>query len=133
MNKITHVDNRPYRMSYSQSTGELSVDGVIIAKGYSGKGSGRNNPDAQCSRNVGPIPRGRYWVQQPRFSKRVGPVAFDLVPWSETDTCGRSALMIHGDNATNDASEGCIILNRLVRDAIAADRSIRRMILEVTM
>jgi hypothetical protein len=35
-----------------------------------------------------------------------------------TETFGRSALMIHGDNRTGTASEGCIILPRRVRHII---------------
>jgi hypothetical protein len=39
----------------------------------------------------------------------------DLAPAVGTDTFGRSAFLIHGDNLTHTASHGCIILRREVR------------------
>jgi hypothetical protein len=107
---------------YEQLTGDLFHNGKFIGTGYSGHGKirkqGRNNPAMQCVRGVGPCPRGKYTIGKARYSKNVGPIAMDLKPLKGTDTCGRSALMIHGDNKAHDASKGCIILAAPIRRAI---------------
>lgn len=105
--------------TYSQGTGELTdPEGRVVAVGYSGKGHGKNNCDMQHVRNVGPIPRGFWVMRKPYDSKKVGPFAIPLKPSEGTETFGRSAFLIHGDNGTGTASEGCIILARKVRNAI---------------
>lgn len=103
-------------LQYSQLSGELRlVDGdsyKVIATGYAGKkGKWRNNPDHQCEKSKGPLPRGKYSIfEQPhaRFAKP----AFALIPHQGTDMCGRSGMWIHGDNIAGDASTGCIVLDR---------------------
>jgi len=104
--------------TYEQRTGRFLDEGVEVAKGYSGWGAGANNPDLENLRGVGPIPRGRYMIGPPRFSRNVGPVAMYLWPVGHT-AHGRSALMIHGDNRTSTASRGCVIIPRVVREAVA--------------
>ncbi|MPW09303.1 hypothetical protein GCT19_27215 [Paraburkholderia sp. CNPSo 3155] len=44
--------------THSQSSGTLSRDGSLVARGYSGHGAGKNNPVMQAVRSVGPIPEG---------------------------------------------------------------------------
>jgi hypothetical protein len=45
--------------TYSESTGALTnPTGVVAGTGYSGCGAGYNNPAAQGTDNVGPIPQG---------------------------------------------------------------------------
>ena len=46
------------------------------------------------------------------------PIAFPLTPDSDNNMYGRSGFMIHGDNAQNDASQGCIIMPRDVRELL---------------
>jgi RHS repeat-associated protein len=109
--------------TYSQSTGKaICTDNtgktVVDKSGYAGKGEGRNNSDLQNIRNVGPIPRGGYRIEAAIHSKRTGPVALPLTPLPGTNTFGRDAFQIHGNNPTNDASSGCVILPRHARDAI---------------
>jgi hypothetical protein len=104
---------------YSVSTGAFTKDGVLVATGYSGYGTAKNNSACEGMAGRGPIPRGRYIIGEPHYSKVVGPVAMRLLPLWHT-ACGRSALMIHGDNTTHTASRGCVILPRVVRDEIAA-------------
>ena len=52
--------------TYSQATGQLSKNGVLIGTGYSGAGlsmaTGRNNPVMQAIPNQGPIPVGLYLI-----------------------------------------------------------------------
>ena len=105
--------------TYSQGTGTLlDPSGKKVATGYSGKGRGKNNCELQHLKSVGPIPQGLWAIGEPRDSKRVGPFAMDLVPMEGTETFKRSAFMIHGDNRTGTASQGCIILPRRVRHII---------------
>jgi hypothetical protein len=42
-----------------------------------------------------------------------------LDPLPGTSTFGRSLFRIHGNNAVNDASHGCVILGPFIRRAIA--------------
>ena len=111
---------------YSQSTGKLTRDGKDVATGYSGYDKGRNNPDKDDEANVGPIPRGDYRIAKPRDSKNTGPFVLDLSPVGHK-AHGRSALQIHGDNKTNDASKGCIILPLQIRKQISAGPSLLRV------
>ena len=111
---------------WDQSAGTLSRDGTVVSRGYSGKRRGKNNPALQGVRGVGPVPRGRYRIGAPRTSKRTGPFVMDLFPIDATpndtvhDATGRSAFQIHGDSIRNpgEASSGCIILPRTVRESI---------------
>lgn len=109
--------------TYSQSSGHLTDGtGKLVATGYSGTKDGRNNPDMQNVQGVGPIPRGTYKIGPVRLSQRLGPVVMDLDPTPATNTFGRSLFRIHGDNSIDDASHGCVILPRPVREAIAASK-----------
>lgn len=112
--------------TWDQSAGTLHHNGVLVSRGYAGKGRGRNNPALQGLRGIGPLPRGRYRIGTPRTSKRTGPFVMDLFPVDATpndtvhDETGRSAFQIHGDSVRNpgNASSGCIILPRLIRQRI---------------
>jgi len=106
---------------WDQSAGELSRDGRFVARGYSGAGIGKNNPDLENKVATGPIPRGRWRIGAPRKSLNVGPFAMPLEPVGHA-ACGRSAFMVHGDSARQPgrASQGCIILPRNVREMIWA-------------
>lgn len=94
----------------------------VLAIGYSGAGhsphTGRNNPDMEDQKGKGPIPRGRWIIGNAHTSSRVGPVAMHLTPVGHT-AHGRTAFMIHGDDKENDASRGCIILVRRIREMIS--------------
>ena len=57
---------------------------------------------------------------KPYDSARVGPLSIPLLPAAETSTFGRSAFLIHGDNAAGDASEGCIVAPRPLRHLLAS-------------
>ena len=47
---------------YSQKTGKLTLDGKEVGKGYSGHGDGKNNPEKEKMKNVGPIPAGVWTI-----------------------------------------------------------------------
>lgn len=116
--------------TYQQDNGLLTRDGVHCGTGYSGHGEGRNNPAMEAVRNVGPIPRGKYTIgpffddpskpataTTPAHSGK-GPIVCHLIPDSSNEMRGRAGFMIHGNNATNDASHGCIIFARLLRELV---------------
>lgn len=105
-------------ITYAQASGELSIDGHYEGSCYSGTGKGRNNPAMEDVQSVGPIPRGKYSVGHVRDGGALGPLVFDLLPVGHT-AHGRTLFRIHGDNKTHDASHGCIIAGRAVRQYIA--------------
>lgn len=123
-----------HRCTYTQSTGNLTCTDsqgqeVINHNGYSGRNvpggiQGRNNPDAQGVEDTGPIPRGRYTIGPARESTNTGRAVRDLTPDPANNMEGRRAFQIHGDNQTHDASEGCIIMPREVRDRLRSGDSL---------
>ena len=108
---------------YVQSTGEMfRPDRTLCATGYAGHGEGRNNPAMEQVRNVGPIPAGLYRIENPILRHpMLGPIAIPLTPAYESQMFGRSHFYCHGDNATHDASLGCIIMPHDARIEIARD------------
>ena len=115
--------------TYKQSTGELSHNGVVARQGYSGNGAGKNNPDYQMMRGVGPIPQGVYDIGTPHTSSHVGSYAMSLTPQPGTDTFVRSAFYMHGDSVQHPgtASEGCVIMDHDTRVRVwtSGDRELR--------
>lgn len=105
--------------TYCQSSGQLRQNNELVATGYSGCGDGRNNPAEQAVPNVGPIPQGRYSIGVEFNAPVQGPCTMRLTPEGH-DALGRDGFLIHGDNATHDASTGCIVLPPEAREQIAA-------------
>jgi len=105
--------------TYAQKTGVLARDGIAQGHGYSGAGGARNNPDAQRVKGEGPIPAGHYRIGPAYTHPRLGPLTMNLAPEPGTETFGRALFRIHGDNQTHDASHGCIVLSRPLRERIA--------------
>lgn len=111
---------------WDQSAGELTRDGRLISRGYSGNGRGKNNPAMQAAVGVGPIPAGRWKIVERYDSANVGAYALkvfavDAQPNDDThQPTGRGAFRIHGDSirAPGTASHGCIILPRAIRELI---------------
>lgn len=107
--------------TYYQKTGELvRPDGSVACVGYAGYGPGRNNPALQHVKKIGPLPRTTYRIGalMARHPK-AGPNVVRLIPTNEAEMLGRAGFLIHGDNKTHDASEGCIIAPGPVRLEIA--------------
>lgn len=104
---------------YHQGTGTLLRDGKFEGTGYSGTGIGRNNPAQEAMQAIGPIPKGKYKIGMPYSHPHLGPRTMNLDPEPGTDTHGRSLFRIHGDNARNDASHGCVILGPTLRELVA--------------
>lgn len=98
--------------TWDQSAGELTHDGAFAAKGYSGRGRGKNNPSMQAAVGVGPCPQGLWRMGEAFTHPKLGRVAIPLSPEKGTETFGRTAFYIHGDSISDpgNASHGCIIL-----------------------
>lgn len=109
--------NAPPELWYVVETGHFLEDGVIVATGYSGKQPYRNKPEYEHLPGAGPIPRGWYIVHPGFYSQRTGPLALPLQPLGH-DAKGRTAFQIHGDDKEHDASTGCIILPRVIREGL---------------
>lgn len=103
---------------WDQSAGTMTRDGSTY-RGYSGHELGKNNPNMQDAKAIGPLPRGGYKMTGIGRSPNTGPNTITLVQTSG-DTCGRGDFRIHGDSIEHpgDASHGCIILPPQVRIAI---------------
>ena len=127
----------PY-LIWSQSRGTLTdQDGNLLGNGYSGKGTpgekdaGRNNPGREGEVGVGPIPRGNWRIEVARpgeYSSKLGGPVLRLVPDEATrarvKAMGRDpdSFLIHGNAPDNDASKGCIILDRTTRVKLARNK-----------
>ena len=110
-----------FAWTYAQKTGELQKDGKPVATGYSGIGTGKNNPEMQKVRNVGPIPEGDWKIVGPPVNTAEhGPFVLKLEPATETQTFGRGGFLVHGDSRESPgcASHGCVILPRAVREQV---------------
>lgn len=112
---------------YSQIDGKLyNSEGSLISVGYAGNGAGKNNPSMEGFRNTGPLPVGLYRMGKVINHSRLGPISIQLDPDSGTYMQGRSDFWIHGDSTAHpgNASQGCIILNRVARALLSktADR-----------
>ena len=112
--------------TYEQKTGKLSHNGEVVATGYAGGDCGRspvgkNNPAYQNVPKVGPLPVGKYTFGTPVPQSHLGPFAIPLIPDPANEMFGRSDFYVHGDTTpSGNASEGCIIVPRSVRNAMAA-------------
>lgn len=110
---------------YRISTGVITGNGLKVGVGYSGFGEDANKPESVGLKMKGPIPPGKYRIGPAYTHAKLGPVCMNLDPLPGTDTLGRSAFRIHGDNSTpdpHDGSHGCIVLNRAIRQTINNSR-----------
>jgi len=109
--------------TYHQATGELlDRTNSTCGHGYSGNGECKNVSAAQFKHNQGPIPQGTYKIGEPFDTDMHGPFALPLKPGLDNVMHGRSGFLIHGDSILHpgNASDGCIVLDRAIREAIAA-------------
>lgn len=112
---------------YYQSSGELWHNGKLMATGYSGNLTNKNNPDRQHVKGMGPIPRGIWHIGGHSNSK--GPMTINLKQTSG-ESFGRSLFRIHGEKkppaVAGFASAGCIIMGPRIRSKIilSSDRKL---------
>jgi len=96
-------------------------NGDLAGTGYSGSGSFKNDPAYQGIHNKGPIPEGLYHIGSAVNTVTHGPFVLPLTPDPGNTMFGRFGFLIHGDSIVDpgSASQGCIILDRAIREAIA--------------
>lgn len=119
--KTSSIDLNAFAWTYAQQSGEIEQDGRQVAAGYSGANEGKNNPAFEKVPNLGPIPRGDWTIVGPPVDTHEhGPYVLRLEPAAGTETHGRCGFLMHGDSRTHpgNASQGCIILPRSVREEI---------------
>ena len=105
--------------------------GTMTDDAYSGKGQHRNKAASQDVEDFGPIPEGNWRVEEVTdqdycIKHHLTPPVFHLVPDDVTETrvgkdgMGRipNTFLIHCNNKENDASKGCIILNKSAREKL---------------
>lgn len=110
---------------FNSRSGVLTQNGKSVDGGdqcYSGTGAGRNNPDLESLADVGPVPRGKYKIGPVYDDPHLGPLVMHLDPLPGTNDYGRTLFRIHGNNAANDASHGCVIAPRTVREIVNLSR-----------
>jgi RHS repeat-associated protein len=129
---LAFFDSTGLLCTYSQSSGLMTCADAITGqvyehcKGYSGRGAGRNNPDMQWLSgdvdkpfqtlmshviDAGAITRGYYAIGAPIHKAHMAPPVLPVTPVPFNDIEGRSGgFLIHGDNSSHTASNGCIIL-----------------------
>lgn len=73
--------------------------------------------------DVGPIPKGTYYIGDAYEHPKLGKLTMNLVALPGTNEFGRSDFRIHGDSVDHpgSASHGCIILPHPVREQINLD------------
>jgi type VI secretion system (T6SS) effector TldE1-like protein len=98
--------------TYEQATGRWSWNGVLMWVGFSGHGTGLNNPAFEQVHMVGPIVRGGFTIGPPTDDAKLGKFIMPLIPKPGTNTFGRSGFFLHGDEADDydeSASLGCVV------------------------
>jgi hypothetical protein len=112
---------------YQQDTGKMySHYQVLVATGYAGGNEGNNpeginNPDMQNVKAIGPLPKGAYTFGEPILKSNLGPFAIPLIPDENNKMFGRDGFFCHGDTTpSGNASKGCIIMPRAIREAMWA-------------
>ena len=112
---------------FEQSTGKMfDPSGKLTATGYAGGNcgknpEGKNKPEMQGVKSVGPLPQGTYTMRTPVDHTHLGPFAIPLVPDASNNMLGRGDFYVHGDTTpSGNASKGCVIMPRFVRNAMWA-------------
>jgi len=118
---------------WEQAKGRLlDPNNNFVCLGYSGFEQGKNNPQMQNVRDVGPLPCGVWQIGElVPYGHQLGPNVLPLSPQPGTDTFGRDGFFIHGDSIEHpgDGSHGCIVLPPWARMDIA--RSMDKLLVVV--
>jgi len=129
------AQDKEARLIWSQSRGTLeTVEGLFLDQSYSGagspdeKGAGRNNPAREGEKDIGPIPQGNWRIEKvadEKYRGRLTPPVFRLIPLDDgtrerVKAMGRDpdTFLIHGDKPGGNASTGCIIMDKPMRDKL---------------
>jgi hypothetical protein len=106
---------------FQQCDGKLfNGQGACAGSGYSGAPGYVDNPADEQLKNEGPLPVGIYTITEPYMNPKTGPYTMNLVPDPSNEMFGRGDFRIHGDSIKEPgtASEGCIVLARVLRELI---------------
>jgi Tlde1 domain len=104
--------------TFVQHTGAIFHDGQPKGTGYSGNGTGKNNPAMQADPGVGPIPSGFYTIAGLiNDDLMCGEYVLTLAPDAANEMFGRVGFRWHGDSIEHpgQASHGCIVSARPLR------------------
>ena len=100
---------------YNVKRHEFSRNGQFKFRArYAGNGKYKDDPQFECVKNKGPLPRGKYTiVGKPFTHQRTGIYTLRLAPDKSNTMCGRAGFLIHGDSRVRpgEASQGCIVLD----------------------
>ena len=123
--------------TYSITDGKLyDKFNKLAGKGYSGGNLGKNpegmnNPEMESVARIGPIPAGYYTIGPPFDHPTAGPFVMRLSPDAQNVEYGRGGFLIHGDTElAGHASEGCIVMSRPVRQAVAGSDDNRLQVMD---
>jgi len=110
----------------------IAPQGHVTGMAYAGHGAARNNPAKEGEHGAmtngkitagGPLPAGTYTLTElVLMHLKTGPYSIRLKPDDATRAHILSlkrdpnSFLVHGNNAANDASEGCVITNRATRE-----------------
>jgi len=112
-------------LKYHQSTGFITLNNSqnIVAKGWAGKGDGRNNPAMQTEHCLGPLPQGWYTIGGwEEHHNELGPMVAALWPDESNEMFGRDSFYFHGPSMDpaeyGQESKGCIVLPHAQRQKV---------------
>jgi type VI secretion system (T6SS) effector TldE1-like protein len=107
--------------TYQVASGDLlNPRGQFVETGYSGHGMDVDVVADEDQPDMGPIPSGAWTIEDAiKDDPKLGILVIPLTPQPNTNTFGRSAFFIHGDEIGHVgqelASHGCIILSHATR------------------
>ena len=81
---------------------------------YAGAPGYKDNPEYECVKGKGPLPRDKYRVVgRPFTHPHAGRYTLRLEPSPDNTMCNRGGFLIHGDKGSDPgkASNGCIVLH----------------------
>lgn len=108
-------------LTFHQRSGEYYLGPTLFTLGWAGCGLGKNNPEMQHVRMIGPLPRGRYRIGAPELAS-TGAYSLRLHPCPETEMFGRDGFLIHGPavdaSKRGQESHGCPIMHRICREQV---------------
>lgn len=117
---------------FNIKTGDMfDPSGKKVWTGYAGGNEGKNpegknNPLMVSVKCIGPLPPGWYTFGTVVLQSHLGPYAIPLIPDKQNIMFGRGDFYCHGDTTpSGNASEGCIIMPRFVRNAMYTGTSRR--------
>lgn len=124
---LPHCTGANVPWKFAISAGKIfDPDGAFVSSAYSGGNKGQDpegvdNTADESRKNIGPLPEGNYTLGTPVDHSQLGPFAIPLIPDSTNEMYGRGSFFVHGDlvnGPVHSASEGCIIVQRSVRDSL---------------